>query len=132
MENTILFLYLMIANMNWSWFIFEEFQLLKYSEQPMNYTAYLMNRSIIVPLIILYTLNLGEDSVSVIKRSIHALVSSILLLLLTLLSLQLKVITSKNWNIIYDFLFFIFLYVSCYLIYKWYRSFVLKGEVQTK
>ncbi|WP_175638125.1 hypothetical protein [Metabacillus schmidteae] len=131
-ENTILFLFLMIVNMNWSWFIFDEFQFLKYSEHPMSYTAYLMNRSIIIPIIVLYCLNLSSFSMSVKKMFIHILVSSLLLLLLTFLSLTLNIITSENWNVMYDYLFFVLLHIACYLIHKWYHSFVIKTEVQTK
>lgn len=48
-ENTVLILSVLIINLNWTWLVYEEFELITYSREPWDFVAYLIKRSIVIP-----------------------------------------------------------------------------------
>lgn len=125
-ENTVLFLCVLIVNLNWTWLIYEEFGLITYSHNPWNFVAYLIKRSIIIPLIVLICLNFGRKQFSLLKNLMHIIVSALVILGLTNVSHFLKVTTVKHWSIFYDFVYYILLHVLGLVIHKWYQTYMVE------
>lgn len=57
-ENTFVFLIILILSINFSWIVIEEWKLISLSKKGFEYTGYLLNRSVILPMLILIQINL--------------------------------------------------------------------------
>ncbi|HYK73133.1 MAG TPA: hypothetical protein VEV44_08430, partial [Pseudoneobacillus sp.] len=57
-ENTLVFLIILILSINFSWIVNEELKLVTISKKGLDYTAFLLNRSIIIPIMIVIHVNL--------------------------------------------------------------------------
>ncbi|MEY2191982.1 hypothetical protein AB7942_04485 [Neobacillus sp. BF23-41] len=57
-ENSLIFLVILIVSINISWIVIEELKLIKRTQESLEYTAYLLNRSVITPFLILIQVNL--------------------------------------------------------------------------
>ncbi|WP_101846240.1 hypothetical protein [Halobacillus sp. Marseille-P3879] len=113
-ENTFVFMIILIISINWSWIIYEEFKLVNLTEEPMEYAAFLLSRSIIIPFVFITQLNLVYAVTSVTRVVLTILMSFSFLLLMSLLSQIFKITEFTNWNLGYDALYYIFLYLVSY------------------
>ncbi|TRZ38609.1 hypothetical protein CEQ21_24840 [Niallia circulans] len=127
-ENTVLFLCVLIVNLNWTWLIYEELGFITYSHDTWDFVAYLIKRSIIIPLFVLISLNFGKSDASLLKKFMHIIVSTLVILGLTSISHMLKVTTVKDWSILYDLLYYIALHIFGLLIHKWYQTYIVEKE----
>ncbi|MGG4470196.1 hypothetical protein ABER68_19325 [Paenibacillus alvei] len=133
-ENTVLILSVLIINLNWTWLVYEEFELITYSREPWDFVAYLIKRSIVIPVIVLICLNFGRKQSSLVKKLMHILVSSLVILGITIISHLLKVTTVKHWSIFYDLVYYLLLHLVVLGIHKWYQTYMVdkEKEVLTK
>lgn len=131
-ENTILCLFILIIHINWSWMMYEELAFLKFSHEPNKYLALLINRIIITPTIILLCFNLVKRDASFLIRALYLLITAAVLTFSIQLSTWLDVITMVNWNIGFDYLYFLSLIVICQLLLMLYPKFVVEKELRTK
>ncbi|MBT2759236.1 hypothetical protein J7E71_25525 [Mesobacillus foraminis] len=127
MENSALILSVFILNVNWSWIIYDELQYITYSTFPLNYAAYVIHRSLIIPLLVVIGINSIPRNASIAKKLIGVLLSSIILLLVMVLLRQFEVVTYEKWNAVYSYLYYVFLHGFGYLVLYGYHSWVLKG-----
>ncbi|MCM3214627.1 hypothetical protein M3612_08925 [Niallia taxi] len=127
-ENTVLFLCVLIVNLNWTWLIYEELGFITYSHDTWNFVAYLIKRSIVIPLLVLISLNFGRTDASLLKKLTHIIVSSLVILAVTSISHYLKVTTVKDWSILYDFFYYVALHIFGHLIHKWYQTYIVEKE----
>lgn len=127
-ENTTLLLILLVVNIHWSWFVYEEYKLIKLSEKPMDYTAFILNRSIIIPLIALIYLNFVTFNTTIKKFIYLTLLFSFFLLISTIFALETNVITYKKWFIGYDYLYYLGFTSFAYFLHSLYQR-VIKKEV---
>lgn len=126
LENTFIILIILIINVNWSWIIFEEFKFIKITNEPINYTAFLLHRSITIPLILVTQLNFLLHSKSRVKSLLTILGSISLLALMSTLSLYYNITHFTRWNFAYEILYFIALHLIAYYSYKLFRKFVIR------
>src|SRR4051812_32967080 len=77
-ENSFVFLLMLIISINFSWIISAELKLVILSKEPLDYTAFMINRSIGIPFIIVVTINFMK-SVNSIGKSLIIMVCSILI-----------------------------------------------------
>lgn len=115
MQNSFVFLLTLIISMNWSWIIYEELKLIKLSTNPMDYTSFLINRSIAVPLIVVITMNLLKKSKSFNRFILVLFSSTSFLSLLALGGIYFRVTKYMNWNFAFDFIYFLLLNIVAYL-----------------
>ena len=115
MQNSFVFLLILIISMNWSWIIYEELKLIKLSTNAMDYTSFLINRSIAVPLIVVITMNLLKISTSLNRFILVLLTSTSFLSLLALGGIYFRVTKYMNWNFALDFIYFFLLNIVAYL-----------------
>ncbi|MED4224624.1 hypothetical protein [Neobacillus cucumis] len=110
-ENASVFLLILIISINWSWIIYNELNLIKLTAKPLPYTAFLINRSIGIPFIIVITLNLIKAANSKGKSILIACLSTVTLVILIQLGKYFDIVTPIKWNILYDVLYIISLHL---------------------
>jgi len=126
LENSALFFCILIVNINYSWIIYDELNLITYSKIPLYYTAYVIFRSIIIPTLILLGINCIPRNSTILKKMIGILISSFVLTLIKFILLKLDVVNFHKWNMFLDYLYFILLNSFGLFILYCYRSFILK------
>ncbi|MBT2655777.1 hypothetical protein J7E81_11105 [Bacillus sp. ISL-18] len=110
-ENAFVFLLILIISINFSWIISSELKLVKLSTDPLDYTAFMINRSIGIPFSVVVTLNLMK-SVDSIGKSLFIMICSIIIqVILVKLGTNFDVTNRENWNILYDIIYFTLLHV---------------------
>ncbi|SDI81399.1 hypothetical protein [Alteribacillus bidgolensis] len=117
-ENTFVFMVIFVININWAWIIFEETNFVKLTTEGMDYTAFLLFRSIIIPMILVIQLNL----IPKFNTALVIITSVIILLFLTYLSTFFHVTDYTKWNLGYDALYYIFLHVISYYSLQLFRK----------
>lgn len=125
-ENLFVLSIILIVSVNWSWIIFEELKFLEVSRQPLDYTAFLINRSIGIPLIIVITLNAVRSASVIGKAYLYVGLSTVILLVLKMIGNFLNITKLNNWNTLYDVLYFLFLHLIAYISLQLFRK--LKKE----
>lgn len=121
-ENTFVFLMILVISINWTWVIYEEFKFIESTEIPMDYTAFLMFRTLIIPTLIITQLNVSLQAPS---RTISLLTigsSTTALLLFTYFSLQFEMIQYIDWNMTYDALYYLSLHGIAYSTQKLFKK----------
>ncbi|MFS0634928.1 hypothetical protein AB1K84_03410 [Mesobacillus foraminis] len=126
MENSALILSVFILNINWSWIINFELQYITYSESPLNFAAYVIHRTIIIPLLVVIGLNSIPQAASMGRKLFTVLISSFVLLLVIMVLQKFEVMKYENWNAIYSYLYYVLLHGFGYLVLYCYHSWVLK------
>lgn len=115
MQNSFVILLTLIINMNWSWIIYQELNLIKLSTQVMDYTSFLINRTIAVPFIVVITMNFLKISRSFSQFILVLVFSTSFLTLLSLGGVYFNVIEYIHWNFALDFFYFLILNIVSYL-----------------
>jgi len=128
-ENLFVLSIILIVSVNWSWIIFEEFKFLEISRQPLDYIAFLINRSIGIPLIIVIMLNAVKFANSKGKVYLYVGLSTVTLIVLKMIGNYLNITKLNNWNTMYDVLYFLFLHLIAYFSLQMFRK--LKKEEVT-
>ncbi|MFD2749177.1 hypothetical protein ACFSUM_02015 [Virgibacillus siamensis] len=127
-ENTVTFLLLLVITINVSWIIIEELKLIKETQDSIKHAAYLLNRSVIVPLTLITQLNILHQSNSVTRFILTTAVSLIFLLGLRAFSVYFNIISYLKWNFGYDILYFILLHLIAYYAHQLFRN-LTRNEV---
>ncbi|MEH7419246.1 hypothetical protein V7266_28875 [Neobacillus drentensis] len=126
-ENSALLFCLFIVNVNWSWITVDELKFMTYSKDPLDFSAYIINRSIIIPMLGMIGINRISRSKTVLKKVVGMFISCIVLVLIKIVLLRLGAISFHKWNLVYDFVYYLLLHFLGYFVINCYRSFVLKG-----
>ncbi|UOR13357.1 hypothetical protein [Halobacillus amylolyticus] len=121
-ENTFVFMFILVISINWTWIIYEGLKYIKITEQPMNYTAFLFFRSLIIPMLLVMQLNMIHKTKTFARSVLIAMVSIGILLLLTGLSLYFDLTKYVKWNIGYDILYFSALHLIAYYSHQIFRK----------
>jgi hypothetical protein len=127
-ENTLIFLLTLLVSINFSWIIIEELKFIDLTKNPIDYTAYLLNRSVITPSIIVLQLNLFYRSDSRINKLLIIGSSVSSLLILSFYQSYFRITEHKQWNYFYELLYFIGLHVMSLASYRIFKR-IVKDEV---
>lgn len=121
-ESTFIFLIILILSINFSWIVINELKLITVKEKWLPYSAFLLNRSIVIPFLILIHLNF----VMRMEKSLHKfifLISSVIILDgMSLLSTFFHVTEFKKWSFWYETLYFVSLVGCALLAYKLFNK----------
>lgn len=117
-ENTFVFFIILIFNINFSWIVVEELKLITYSKDGFDYTAFLLNRSVMIPLLLVILVNLFHFRKSTMNRIILILVTEAILLCFSILSTYFKITEYTSWNYFYDAIYYLFLQLIAVFSYK--------------
>lgn len=97
-ENTFIFLVILIISIHFSWIINDEWRLITVQEKWLPYTVYLLNRSILIPILILLHLNLFIKNRSHAKKAIILISSVSILLIISFISTRLNIVEFNKWS----------------------------------
>lgn len=106
-ENTFVFLIVLVVSINFSWIIGDELKLITYTEKGLPYTGYLLNRSIIIPVLILIHLNFLMKRETYLMKSMILLSSVLLLVGISFLSTSLNITEFPKWNLGYEAIYYL-------------------------
>ncbi|MDQ0201551.1 hypothetical protein [Neobacillus ginsengisoli] len=121
-ENTFVFLILLIVTINVSWIAGDELKLIIRTKSSMNYTAYLLNRSIIMPMVLITQLNMLQRCKTVTMKILNIVSAVIIMLGLSVLSNIFNIEKYTKWNYGYDVVYFVILLLIAYSSYKAIRK----------
>ncbi|WP_255286483.1 MULTISPECIES: hypothetical protein [unclassified Bacillus (in: firmicutes)] len=121
-ENSFVYLLILIISINFSWIISAELRLVTLSMHPLDYTAFMIHRSIGIPFIHVVTLNLIKGVNSIGKSLLIAVCSIVILVMLVKLGAVLDITHRVKWNIINDFIYFAFLQLIAFYSLKFFRK----------
>jgi hypothetical protein len=127
-ENTWIFLISLIVIINVSWIITEEMKMINLTKGGIDYTAYILNRSIILPLLLLLQLNILLKSKTLTKKVLIIFTSLIIMLGLSVLSTYFNITNYIKWNLFYDGIFYLILQLIAYYSYRLFKK-VNKNKV---
>ncbi|MGP4108660.1 hypothetical protein [Virgibacillus sp. L01] len=106
-ESTFVFLIVLVVSINFSWIIMEELKLIKLTEKGLPYTAFLLNRSIIIPILILMQLNFLVKSESHLMKTAILFSSVLALVGVSFLSSSLNITEFTKWNLGYEAIYYL-------------------------
>jgi hypothetical protein len=121
-ENTLIFLISLIVIINVSWISTEEMKMINLTKSGINYTAYLLNRSIILPLLLLLQLNILLKSKTFTKKVLIIFTSLIVMLGLSVLSTYFNITNYTKWNLFYDGIYYLILQLIAYYSYRLFKK----------
>ncbi|TKC19225.1 hypothetical protein [Robertmurraya kyonggiensis] len=128
-ENTFVYLVILIISINYSWFVIDEFNLISLSEKKAPYLAYLLNRSVGIPILSLIFVNVYTRTPTLIQKAMLFVSSVIILVGIASLSTALKIITFLQWNYWFDFIYYFLLMICAIGAYKIIHR-VMRGVVE--
>lgn len=131
MQNTYVYLITMIISMNWSWVIYQELKLIKLTEDPIDYTSFLINRSIAVPIVVVITVNLLKTYKSRGRSILILILSTAILSVLAFGGIYFKITEYIHWNYAFDILYFLFLNLIGYFFLNFVK-FLQYKEVKSQ
>jgi hypothetical protein len=119
-ENTLIFLVILIVSINFSWIVIEELRLIKRTQESLEYTAYLLNRSVIIPMLILIQLNLLLWSKTMMMK-ITLIVSIVIIMTgVSILSSFFDITEYNHWHYWYDGIYFFIVNCIAIISYKFF------------
>jgi hypothetical protein len=117
-ENTLIFLIILIISINFSWIVMEELKLIKLTQVSLEYIAYLLNRSVIIPILVLIQVNLLQWSKTMMMK-IAVIVSVVILITgISFLSNFYGITEFKHWHYWKDGIYFFILNFIGIISYK--------------
>ena len=120
-ENTVVFLLVLIISINYSWIVSEELKLITVTKKGLGYTAYLLTRSVIIPMVILIHLNFLQAKETMVEKSIVIFTSVLLLSCISSLSASLKITDYSNWHFGFIVIYYLILNLIAILFYKLFK-----------
>lgn len=130
-ENTLLFLLVLILEINVAWLIIEEFKYIRTTKDPLLYAGYLLNRSVLIPCIHVIWMNLILAKKSVSYVIPVSFVAAGVILACNGLAVYYRIFTYAAWNAFYDLLLTLSLQIIIYLVYKLFAKRMDSGVRQT-
>jgi hypothetical protein len=121
-ENTFVFLFMLIVVINVSWISIEELKLIHLTKRGIAYTAFLLDRSVIIPMVVLIQLNILERSNTFTKKIFTIVTAVIVMLGLSFLSNYFTITIYTKWNYGYDVIYYFFLLLLALFLFKSFRK----------
>ncbi len=129
LENTVIFLVILTLSINFSWIIIDEFQLITVTQKALPYLGFLLNRSIVLPIIMVILVNLVLKSKDTKHTIIITISCELLLLMISFLSSWIGITEFKRWNYLYEGLYYLFMILMAFTVLKAFQK--LAVEVST-
>ncbi|WP_274361752.1 hypothetical protein [Paenibacillus thermotolerans] len=126
-ENAFIFLTVLILSINFSWIVIEELHRVEESRRGIDYTALLISRSILIPMLLVIALN----AIYLAKKNggawLAALAAVVLIAGVNVLGLLLGIMKYVRWNLLYDIVYAAAMLGAAYGLHKLYRR-SMRGE----
>ncbi|MDR6125142.1 hypothetical protein QFZ87_004739 [Bacillus sp. SLBN-46] len=121
-ENTLVFLIILIVSINYSWIVIEELKLIKLSHHYLNYTGYLLNRSVIIPMVTLIQLNLLCRCKTRWMKLTVMITAVIFMMGVSFLSNFYSITEFQRWHYWMDGIYYFILYLIAFLSFRFFAK----------
>lgn len=127
--NTFVFLVILVVSINFSWIIIDELKLISTQQNWLSYTAYILNRSIIIPMLILLHLNLLIKYKSFTKKAFIFISAVIFLLIISYISTRLNITEFYKWTFWFEGIYYVCLNLTALLSYTLFNRTTREASV---
>ncbi|MBG9447170.1 hypothetical protein LG298_16460 [Cytobacillus firmus] len=126
-ENTFVYLSAMVININYTWIVYEELNMADISQQILNNSAFLIHRSITLPITLAITLNLIRTGDSLGSKFIKVAVSIAFLVSAVMIARYFGIVDYKKWNIGYEIIYLFLLHLVVQFLLKYFGQLKTRG-----
>ncbi|URT69146.1 hypothetical protein [Cytobacillus firmus] len=126
-ENTFVYLSAMVININYTWIVYEELNMADISQQILNNSAFLIHRSITLPITLAITLNLVRTGDSLASKFIIMTVSVAFLVSAVMIAGYFGIVDYKEWNIGYEIIYLLLLHLVVQFLLKYFGQLKTRG-----
>ncbi|MCM3394521.1 hypothetical protein [Cytobacillus oceanisediminis] len=126
-ENTFVYLVALVININFTWIVYEELNMAKISQQILDNSAFLIHRSITLPLTVAITLNLFRTAPSFGSKILKTILSVLFLVLAVVIALYFDIVDYRKWNIGYEIIYLFLLHLVVQSLLKYFGQLKTKG-----
>lgn len=127
-ENTFVYLLVLIININATWIINEELKLIDVTEETASYVGFLLERSLIIPILFVITFNYFYRNITPRAIMITGFILLIFTLLLGKFSNMLNIYHYRQWNLFYEALYILGLLLIIFVLHKGFRRLMRKEK----
>lgn len=125
-DNTFVYLVMLIFNIHYAWLIEGEWKLIKVTAHHLYYISYNLYWYITIPFVILLFINGHNKRKSTFSKVLRGCFSVLFLLILMAICNHYEIISYKNWSLAYDAIYFVALHIIAIYICKTYRKLVYR------
>ncbi|MGM0775818.1 MAG: hypothetical protein ACQEXE_04350 [Bacillota bacterium] len=126
-ENTFVYLSAMVIHINYTWIVYEELNVAHISQQILNNSAFLIHRSITLPITLAITLNLIRTGDSLGSKFIKVAVSVAFLVSAVMIARYFGIVDYKKWNIGYEIIYLFLLHLVVQFLLKYFGQLKTRG-----
>lgn len=126
-ENTFVYLVVLVININFTWIVYEELNMAKISQQILDNSAFLIHRSITLPLTVAITLNLFRTAPSFGSKIFKTILSVLFLVLAVVIALYFDIVDYRKWNIGYEIIYLFLLHLLVQSLLKYFGQLKTRG-----
>ncbi|MEK3853856.1 hypothetical protein [Cytobacillus sp. FSL H8-0458] len=126
-ENTFVYLAAMVIHINVTWIVYEELNVAHISQQILNNSAFLIHRSITLPITLAITLNLVRTAPSLSSKFIKVAVSVAFLVSAVMIARYFGIVDYKKWNIGYEIIYLFLLHLVVQFLLKYFGQLKTRG-----
>ncbi|GAA0315455.1 hypothetical protein GCM10008967_02520 [Bacillus carboniphilus] len=130
-ETSFVYLVILIVSINMSWIVAEELKFIKITDKGIDYTAYLLNRSIINPVVLILFLNVIIKQRKLVKKLLYIGSSSIILTIISYLSTFFQITEFIKWNVVYEFFYYFILSLLALFARSLYEKVSMKEVIRS-
>ncbi|WP_394138715.1 hypothetical protein [Cytobacillus oceanisediminis] len=126
-ENTFVYLFTLVININFTWIVYEELKLAEISDRALDYTAFLIHRSITLPLVIVIAINLYRTSNTFGSKVFKTALSVLFLVFAIAIARYFDILEYKNWSILYEIIYLLLLHFLAIYSLKSFENIKTRG-----
>ncbi|MGA5689688.1 hypothetical protein [Cytobacillus pseudoceanisediminis] len=126
-ENTFVYLVALVININFTWIVYEELNMAKISQQILDNSAFLIHRSITLPLTVAITLNLFRTAPSFGSKIFKTILSVLFLVLAVVIARYFDIVDYRKWNIGYEIIYLFLLHLLVQSLLKYFGQLKTRG-----
>lgn len=126
-ENTFVYLAAMVIHINFTWIVYEELNMANISQQILNNSAFLIHRSITLPITLAITLNLVRTGDSLGSKFFKMAVSVVFLVSAVMIGRYFEIVDFKKWNIGYEIIYLFLLHLVVQFLLKYFGQLKTRG-----
>ncbi|MEH6987574.1 hypothetical protein [Cytobacillus firmus] len=126
-ENTFVYLAAMVIHINYTWIVYEELNMADISQQILNNSAFIIHRSITLPITLAITLNLVRTGDSLGSKFLKVAVSVAFLVSAVMIARYFGIVDYKKWNIGYEIIYLFLLHLVVQFLLKYFGQLKTRG-----
>jgi hypothetical protein len=128
LDNLFLYMTIILLDCNGTWIFIEEMKTIVLTTPRINYFAFLVFRTIVIPCSIMYCQNVLLSAASLKQKFGAAIMTYSFLALMERLATLFYVYTYIKWTLMYSILFYILLQILSHFFLKWFQRSTAEKE----